>query len=260
MSASPTKTCRPNQASLASGKAPGKICLIDSHAMHDVSAIKLIRTVTTLDLSQKAEKGMLDQGPRHHHPRRHPLPWQLQVTSSGALKLRRKALPAAYHSREPGWHTTSISSTTSTTPTRALACVGHWAGAAASVGHTSTAESGGGCSTWGATTGAEGRAGRACSTWCQPRQPHTSAPQPTACRYWGGRGGGGARRGVGWGVWQQCVDARSGHSSGHCCCKPAAKQWALTHTRGWDGCASRASNYRCCSCCFHRFSGVFCGQ
>ncbi|KAK7329610.1 hypothetical protein VNO77_23780 [Canavalia gladiata] len=46
-------------ASYKTGPPPGKINLISCEPMAHVSDIKLIRTDTTLDLSQKAEKGML---------------------------------------------------------------------------------------------------------------------------------------------------------------------------------------------------------
>ena len=52
----------------AQHSAPGqKIRLISCGTMSHVSDIKLIRTDTTLDLSQKAEKGML-QPPIGFHP------------------------------------------------------------------------------------------------------------------------------------------------------------------------------------------------
>ena len=59
----------PCPASWTSGRPPGKIDLIDSGSMNHVSAIRLIRTDTTLDLSQKAEKGMPAMGGVGH-----PLP------------------------------------------------------------------------------------------------------------------------------------------------------------------------------------------
>ncbi len=61
-SAIPKSRWQPCPASWTYGKPPGKIDLIDSGSMNHVSAIRLIRTDTTLDLSQKAEKGMLDRG------------------------------------------------------------------------------------------------------------------------------------------------------------------------------------------------------
>ncbi len=51
------------QAQLMAG-APAKIRLISWGTMSPISDIKLIRTDTTLDLSQKAEKGMILQSPR----------------------------------------------------------------------------------------------------------------------------------------------------------------------------------------------------
>ena len=45
--------------------SPQKIELISCEPMVHISDIKLIRTDTTLDLSQKAEKGMLRQGNEH---------------------------------------------------------------------------------------------------------------------------------------------------------------------------------------------------
>jgi hypothetical protein len=50
---------RPQQQAIVTGLSPWKIRLISSGPMAHVSDIKLIRTDTTLDLSQKAEKGML---------------------------------------------------------------------------------------------------------------------------------------------------------------------------------------------------------
>ncbi|KAJ6675901.1 VACUOLAR ATP SYNTHASE CATALYTIC SUBUNIT-RELATED / V-ATPASE-RELATED / VACUOLAR PROTON PUMP-RELATED [Salix viminalis] len=48
----------PQQQAAVMGTHPGKINLISCGPMAHVSDIKLIRTDTTLDLSQKAEKGM----------------------------------------------------------------------------------------------------------------------------------------------------------------------------------------------------------
>mgnify|MGYP004703368643 CR=1 FL=1 len=49
----------PRQQATVVGSPPEKIKLISCGPMAHVSDIKLIRTDTTLDLSQKAEKGML---------------------------------------------------------------------------------------------------------------------------------------------------------------------------------------------------------
>ncbi|KAG2721550.1 hypothetical protein I3760_02G087000, partial [Carya illinoinensis] len=49
---------RPQQQAAVVGHPPRKINLISCGPMGHVSDIKLIRTDTTLDLSQKAEKGM----------------------------------------------------------------------------------------------------------------------------------------------------------------------------------------------------------
>jgi len=52
--------CLRNQvASYLDGSLPQKINLISCELIVHISDIKLIRTDTTLDLSQKAEKGML---------------------------------------------------------------------------------------------------------------------------------------------------------------------------------------------------------
>ena len=48
----------PQQQAAVVGSPPGKINLISCGPLGHVSDIKLIRTDTTLDLSQKAEKGM----------------------------------------------------------------------------------------------------------------------------------------------------------------------------------------------------------
>jgi hypothetical protein len=53
----------PQQQAAVAGSPPRKINLISCGPLGHVSDIKLIRTDTTLDLSQKAEKGMLDP---HH--------------------------------------------------------------------------------------------------------------------------------------------------------------------------------------------------
>jgi hypothetical protein len=50
----------PQQQAAVMGSHPRKINLISCDPLGHVSDIKLIRTDTTLDLSQKAEKGMLD--------------------------------------------------------------------------------------------------------------------------------------------------------------------------------------------------------
>jgi hypothetical protein len=50
----------PQQQAAVVGSPPRKINLISCGPLGHVSDIKLIRTDTTLDLSQKAEKGMLD--------------------------------------------------------------------------------------------------------------------------------------------------------------------------------------------------------
>ena len=55
-SATPRPLVRTHQASLALRTPIREIELISNDAMHRVSEIKLIRTDTTLDLSQKAEK------------------------------------------------------------------------------------------------------------------------------------------------------------------------------------------------------------
>ena len=55
-SATPRPLMRTHQASLALRTPIREIKLISNDAMHRVSEIKLIRTDTTLDLSQKAEK------------------------------------------------------------------------------------------------------------------------------------------------------------------------------------------------------------
>ena len=49
----------PQWQAIVMGPSPKKINLISCGTMSHVSDIKLIRTDTTLDLSQKAEKGML---------------------------------------------------------------------------------------------------------------------------------------------------------------------------------------------------------
>ena len=51
--------CGPQQQAAVMGPPPKKINLISCGPLAHVSDIKLIRTDTTLDLSQKAEKGML---------------------------------------------------------------------------------------------------------------------------------------------------------------------------------------------------------
>jgi len=50
---------RPQQQATVAGLPPQEINLISCDPMGHISDIKLIRTDTTLDLSQKAEKGML---------------------------------------------------------------------------------------------------------------------------------------------------------------------------------------------------------
>ena len=50
----------PQQQATGIGPPPKKINLISCEPLVHVSDIKLIRTDTTLDLSQKAEKGMLN--------------------------------------------------------------------------------------------------------------------------------------------------------------------------------------------------------
>ena len=52
----------PQQQATVMGSPPQKINLISCGPMVHVSDIKLIRTDTTLDLSQKAEKGMISIG------------------------------------------------------------------------------------------------------------------------------------------------------------------------------------------------------
>jgi hypothetical protein len=52
----------PQQQAAVAGSPPRKINLISCGPLGHVSDIKLIRTDTTLDLSQKAEKGMLKPG------------------------------------------------------------------------------------------------------------------------------------------------------------------------------------------------------
>ncbi|KAL8470452.1 hypothetical protein ACS0TY_033075 [Phlomoides rotata] len=49
----------PQQQATVTGSPPQKINLISCEPLVHISDIKLIRTDTTLDLSQKAEKGML---------------------------------------------------------------------------------------------------------------------------------------------------------------------------------------------------------
>ena len=58
-SATTERHARPTAASYWTGTPPKKINLISCEPLAHVSDIKLIRTDTTLDLSQKAEKGML---------------------------------------------------------------------------------------------------------------------------------------------------------------------------------------------------------
>jgi len=50
----------PQQQATVMDPPPKKINLISCEPLAHVSDIKLIRTDTTLDLSQKAEKGMID--------------------------------------------------------------------------------------------------------------------------------------------------------------------------------------------------------
>ncbi len=57
-SARPRRRARGQAASYQTASSPRKIRLISWGSMSLVSDIKLIRTDTTLDLSQKAEKGM----------------------------------------------------------------------------------------------------------------------------------------------------------------------------------------------------------
>ncbi|KAK4399978.1 Serine/threonine-protein kinase ZRK7 [Sesamum angolense] len=55
----------PQQQAAVMGSPPQKINLISCEPMAHVSDIKLIRTDTTLDLSQKAEKGYVVSGTTH---------------------------------------------------------------------------------------------------------------------------------------------------------------------------------------------------
>ena len=61
-SAARRRRLRAPVASYCDGSSPKKINLISCEPLAHVSDIKLIRTDTTLDLSQKAEKGMIDSG------------------------------------------------------------------------------------------------------------------------------------------------------------------------------------------------------
>ena len=57
-SAMPRPCCNATVQAQLMADAPAKIHLISWGTMSPISDIKLIRTDTTLDLSQKAEKGM----------------------------------------------------------------------------------------------------------------------------------------------------------------------------------------------------------
>ena len=82
----------PVQLASKQAASPRKDTVIASRSMTYVSAIKLIRTGTTLDLSQKAEKGMMTQS-RRRALAGPPMPL-LEEDPYGAVRAMLPAFPS----------------------------------------------------------------------------------------------------------------------------------------------------------------------